>query len=125
MKLLSNSYIYFSLSVHIYTVLQNLCCLSVIKDFTKLKKYNLQSLAAPQDLDHTNNTSVGGSGDVCDASKQKLTVTDHAVKDGETESGDTSQSVIVGGRRNASTHLELSPKTGETVVFESGEDNKH
>ena len=28
-------------------VSQNLCCLSVIKDFVKLKKYNLQSLVAP------------------------------------------------------------------------------
>ena len=28
--------------------LQNLCCLSVIKDFAKLKKYNLQSLVPPE-----------------------------------------------------------------------------
>ena len=29
-------------------ILQNLCCLSVIKDIVKLKKYNLQSLVPPE-----------------------------------------------------------------------------
>ena len=86
----------------IFFVLQNLCCLSVIKDFTKLKKYNLQSLAAPE-AEKTDN--------LASSSNSSSSIVETAVK--PKDSSSHCQKVEAIHSRTSSMHSESSAKVGE------------
>ena len=91
----------------IFFILQNLCCLSVIKDFTKLKKYNLQSLAVPE-TEKTDSLSSGSNNNVETAVKPE-------------ESSGCCQKSEAG--TSSSTHSENSAEVGEAQTESQKENN--
>ena len=99
-----------------FFILQNLCCLSVIKDFTKLKKYNLQSLAAPE----TEKTDSIASGNSSSSSSSSSIGGKTAVK--PEESSNSCQKLDAG--TNNSVRSEGSAEVGEAQTEAQKEDNQ-
>lgn len=90
-------------------VLQNLCCLSVIKDFAKLKKYNLQSLVPPeaQKSSKSNTTS---------SEKATAKVTENAARKTDIDSQTTISTTDTTDDKDTGDKIDPSDQDNQTTV---------
>lgn len=101
--------------VLMFFLLQNLCCLSVVKDFHKLKKYNIQSIMEATSMDSSREDPKQTEEDFPSETSSEVRTIETIVLQGDDATKDSSQNPTLGA---ASFHAAESQVPSQHTVVE-------